>query len=131
MDLSMLANGMRINSMALVKKLKLTAPNMRGSIKMAKKMELENYIFQMDLIMKGCFQMETLTALEHMFGLIKGSTQESGRIIECMAKEQLAGRITSHLLGITKMILKTAKESLNGLMEGPSMEAGLMENKLD
>lgn len=66
-----------------------------------------------------------------MFGLMKGSMKENGRITRCMAKEYSHGLMGGCSKDLTLMTRNMDMGSLNGLMVDHLKGSGMMVNKTE
>lgn len=114
MEPNMKENGLKINNTEREEKCGLMEHCIQEIMLMEKRMVKENFNGVMELLMKESLKIIILKVtlgqrynqvLESMFGLMEGNIKEIGKIIKCMAKEILFGRMENNI--VVKLIIKT------------------------
>lgn len=116
--------GLKISKKVTELKLGPMEQDTTASIKMDKKMDLENSYGLMVLASKEISIRTILTEEELTTGLIKDSILESGKIIRCMAQVFSLGMMVENIMESILMTKKKVKVSLNGPMERNTRENG-------
>lgn len=87
-------------------------------------MEKESSNGLMEVFMKENFETTCLMVTEHTLGQTEESIQETGKILRCMAKENIIGLTGDDMKVNTQRILKKAMVSFSGLTDRNTKDIG-------
>ena len=102
-----------------------------GCLKTEKNMGLGSLVEMMDRNMTVVSLIITSMEKEHMNGMMNGNSRETGKIIKCMAREPLLGKMAGSMWGSTFMTRSTGRGRFIGMMEEITQGNGRMENSME